>query len=269
MDQPITPAPARPDDPDYMLSLARGLSIIRSFGSRGAGHSRLSIAEAAQLTGMSRAAARRCLHTLEILGYVARVNGQFELAPRVLALGYAYVGSAPLATMAQPVLENVAERVNESCSLAMIDGDEIVYVARAARRRVISIGLSVGSRLPVYCTSMGRAILAFASQAQQTAYLSRVELVRHTKFTIVDRAALRAELGRVRAAGYALADQELELGLRSLAVPVRGHDGGVIAAVNVGVHAVRVKRETMTRTYLPLLQNAAQEIALAIGHVLR
>jgi IclR family pca regulon transcriptional regulator len=266
MEHLLSSAPARPDDPDYMLSLARGLSIIRSFGT---GHSRLSIVEAAQLTGMSRAAARRCLHTLHVLGYVVRVDSQFELAPRVLALGYAYVGSAPLATMAQPVLEGVAERVHESCSLAMLDGDDIVYVARAARSRVISIGLSVGSRLPAYCTSMGRAILAFAGQAEQTTYLSRIELVRHTKFTLVDRAALRAELHRVKNAGYALVDQELELGLRSLAVPVRRPDGAVIAAVNVGVHAVRVKRETMTRTYLPLLQSAAQEIGLAVGHALR
>jgi IclR family pca regulon transcriptional regulator len=262
MDHPTPAAAERPDDPDFMLSLARGLSVIRAFDSK---RSRLTIVAAARLTGMSRAAARRCLHTLRVLGYVTLVDGHFELAPRVLTLGYAYIGSTPLATIAQPVLEKVAEQVNESCSLSMLDGDDIVYIARAARRRVISIGLSVGSRLPAYCTSMGRAILAFASAAEQHAYLSRVVLARHTKFTIVDPAALRAELRRIRNEGYALIDQEFEIGLRSLAVPVRRHDGAVMAAINVGVHAVRVKRETMTRTYLPILQNAAVEIGLAIG----
>jgi IclR family pca regulon transcriptional regulator len=266
MNDPVPKATARPNDPDYMLSLARGLSIIRAFGS---GRSRLSIVEAARQTGMSRAAARRCLHTLRLLGYVSQVDGSFELAPRVLTLGYAYVGSTPLATMAQPVLERVSEEVNESCSLATLDGDDIVYIARAARRRVISIGLSVGSRLPAYCTSMGRAILAFASPAEQAGYLSRVQLVRHTKFTIVDRAALKAELRAVKTAGYALVDQELEIGLRSLAVPVRRAGGEAVAAINVGVHAVRVRCDTMTRAYLPILRNAAQEIGLAIGQALR
>jgi IclR family transcriptional regulator, pca regulon regulatory protein len=251
-------------DPDYMLSLARGLSVIRAFDGDRTG---LSIAEVARRTGMSRAAARRCLHTLGVLGYVAGGGGSYELAPRVLALGYAYLGSAPVARAAQPVLERVAERLHESCSLTVLDGDEIVYVARAATRRILSVGLSVGSRLPAYCTSMGRVLLAYASEAERSVFLGRVKPMPLTPYTLVDRGALRAELERVRAAGYALCDQELEVGLRSLAVPVRRPDQSVVAAMNVGVQATRVECEAMVRDCLPVLRGAADEIGLALGHL--
>jgi IclR family transcriptional regulator, pca regulon regulatory protein len=245
-----------------MLSLARGLSVIRAFGS-----GPLSIAEAARLTGMSRAAARRCLHTLAKLGYAEGGAGSYRLSPRVLSLGYAYLRSDPVPQAAQTVLELLAEGLSESCSLAVLDGDEIVYVARAATHRIVSVGLSVGSRLPAYCTAMGRVLLAFSSEADQTAYLARANMVRHTRHTIVGRKALQAELVRVRAATYALVDQELEIGLRSLAVPVRRPGGPVIAAMSVGVQAARVECETMVRHYLPALRAAAEEVGLAIGHV--
>ena len=251
-------------DPDYMLSLARGLSVIRAFDGDRTG---LSIAEVARRTGMSRAAARRCLHTLGVLGYVAGGGGSYELAPRVLALGYAYLGSAPVARAAQPVLERVAERLHESCSLTVLDGDEIVYVARAATRRILSVGLSVGSRLPAYCTGMGRVLLAYSSEAERSVYLNRVKPVPLTPYTLVDRGALRAELERVRCAGYALCDQELEIGLRSMAVPVRRPDQSVVAAMNVGVQATRVECDTMVSEYLPVLRGAADEIGLALEHV--
>ena len=216
---------------------------------------------------MSRAAARRCLHTLAVLGYVDGGSGGYRLAPKVLSLGYAYLHTASVPRVAQPVLERLAERLHESCSLTVLDGDEIVYVARAATRRILSVGLSVGSRLPAYCTSMGRVLLAFCGDAEISAYLARVKPVRHTRHTIVDRTTLRAELARVRAAGYALVDQELEIGLRSLAVPVRRLDQSVVAAMNVGVQATRVDRGTMVREYLPVLRAAAEEIGFAIGHL--
>ncbi|HEY7924571.1 MAG TPA: IclR family transcriptional regulator C-terminal domain-containing protein [Vicinamibacteria bacterium] len=257
-----TPA-RRASDPDYMLSLARGLQVIRAFGRE---RPVLTIAEVARLTSMSRAAARRCLHTLGVLGYVAGDGGRYALAPRVLALGHAYLGSAPVAQAAQPVLERVAERLHESCSLAVLDADEIVYVARAATRRIMAVGLAVGSRLPAYCTSMGRVLLAFASDAERSAYLRRVKPVRHTPHTTVGRRALAAELSRVRSAGYAIVDQELELGLRSMAVPVRRPDQAVVAAMNVGVHAARVESETLRREYLPVLLEAAEEVGLALAH---
>jgi IclR family pca regulon transcriptional regulator len=174
-----------------------------------------------------------------------------------------------VARAAQPVLERVADRLHESCSLTVLDGDEIVYVARAATRRILSVGLSVGSRLPVYCTSMGRVLIAFASDAERSVYLTRVRPVRHTPHTIVDREGLRSEIARVREAGYAIVDQELEIGLRSLAVPVRRPDQSVAAAMNVGVQATRVDRDTMVREYLPVLQAAAEEIGFALGHAPR
>jgi IclR family pca regulon transcriptional regulator len=257
-----TRAVKKHSDPDYMLSLARGLSVVRAFSAGPV----LSIAEVARLTRMSRAAARRCLHTLAALGYVVGKDGSYELSPRVLSLGHAYLGSAPVVRSAQPVLERVAERLHESCSLSVLDGSEIVYVARAATRRILSVGLSVGSRLPAYCTSMGRVLLAFASDASRATYFAGFKPVRYTPRTLVGRSALARELARVRVAGYALVDQELEIGLRSIAVPVRRQDQVVIAAMNVGVQATRVELATMTRDYLPVLRSAAEEIGLTLGY---
>lgn len=252
-------------DADYMLSLARGLSVIRAFGQ---GQATLSIADVARLTGFSRAAARRCLYTLSVLGYVAGVGGRYELTPRILSLGTAYLGSSLVARVAQPVLERVSETLHESSSLAVLDDQEVVYLARAATQRILSIGLSVGSRLPAASTSMGRVLMAFCDDPDRARYLSRARLVRHTPHTITDKVRLRAELDRVRAAGYAMVDQELEIGLRSIAVPVRRQDGGVVAAINVGVHAGRVEARVLVRDYLPVLQRASTEIGAAIGHAL-
>jgi IclR family pca regulon transcriptional regulator len=157
------------------------------------------------------------------------------------------------------VLERVADRLHESCSVSVIDGDEIVY-GRAPRAHSPS---APGCRSR---TSMGRVLLAFASDAERSVYLSRVRPVRHTPHTIADRESLQAEIERVRAQGYAIVDQELEIGLRSLAVPVRRPDQSVVAAMNVGVQATRVDRDTMVREYLPVLRAAAEEIGFAIGH---
>ncbi len=252
-------------DPDYMLSLARGLSVIRAFAE---GRPQLSVADVARLTGMSRAAARRCLYTLSVLGYAAATGGLYSLTPGVMSLGYAYLGSTSLARVAQPVLERLSEALHESSSLAVQDGDEVVYLARAATRRILSIGLSVGSRLPAACTSMGRVLVAFSPETSRAAFLARVKLVRHTPHTIVDKAKLRAELERIRRQGYAIVDQELELGLRSLAVPVRRPDGQAVAAINVGVQAGRADAKALERDFLPALRAAADEIGAAARHAL-
>ena len=262
--RPPDPSVPVAGDPDYMLSLARGLSVIRAFAD---GRPHLTVADAARITGMSRAAARRCLYTLSVLGYAASIDGAYTLTPAVLALGYTYIGSTSLARVAQPVLERVSEQLHESFSLAVADGDEIVYLARAATRRILSIGLSVGSRLPAACTSMGRVLLAFGPEGARAAFLARVKLTRHTPYTIVDKPRLRAELDRVRQQGFAIVDQELELGLRSLAVPVRRPDGTVVAAINVGVQAGRVEAAVLERKFLPALREASGEIGAAARHV--
>ena len=245
-----------------MLSLARGLSVLRAFEG---GRTPLSISDVAQATRMSRAAARRCLHTLTILGYATPSGTSFELTPAVLSLGHTYLGSNAIARVAQPILEKISSAVHESSSLAVMDGDEIVYVARAATQRILSISISVGSRLPAACTSMGRAILAFSDDASRARFLARVKLVRYTPHTIVDKTLFKTELARIRRHGYALVDQELELGLRSIAVPVLRADGTVVAAINIGLNAGRFDRQELVRELLPVLQQGAREIAVARG----
>src|SRR5262245_46743174 len=257
---PAADPPAPPSDPDFMLSLARGLAVIRAFGE---GKPRLSIREVALATGFSRAAARRCLHTLSRLGYAAGVDGVYELTPATLSLASNYLGSTSIARLAQPILERVSSQIHESTSVAVLDGDDIVYVARAAVRRILSIGLAVGSRLPAPCTSMGRVLIANLDEPTRLRVLARAKLTRHTPRTIVDKGEFRAELDRIRAQGYAIVDQELELGLRSMAVPIVGSGRRVMAAVNVGVHAARADRQTLLREFLPVLQQAAADIGAA------
>ncbi len=247
-------------DPDFMLSLARGLAVIRAFGE---GKPQLSIREIALATGFSRAAARRCLHTLMTLGYATGAGGVFELTPATLSLASNYLGSTSIARLSRPVLERVSSQLHESSSVAVLDGDDIVYVARAAVNRILSIGLAVGSRLPAPCTSMGRVLMAHLDEAARARMLARVKLTRHTPRTIVDKTEFRAELDRIRVHGYAVVDQELELGLRSLAVPILGTGRRVVAAINVGVHAGRADRQTLQREFLPVLQKAAAEIGAA------
>jgi IclR family pca regulon transcriptional regulator len=248
-------------DPYFMESLARGLAVIRAFGQ---GRARLTGAEVAAMTGVSRAAARRCLHTLTVLGYAQPSNGGYELTPAVLTLGQAYPGSGSLTRAAQPVLERVQEQLQESCAVAILDGDDVVFVARAAARRILSVEISVGSRLPAAVTASGRVMLAAAGEAVRARFLARARLSAHTPRTIVDRKGLRAELDRARAQGYAIVDQELELGLRSIAVPIVRRDGAVQAALNVGVQAARIDARTMQRDFVPVLKSAATEIGAGL-----
>ena len=255
---------ALPGDPDFMRSLARGLAVLRGFSQQ---QRRLSIAQLSLRTGIPRAAVRRCLYTLEKLGYVAAADDRtFALRPQILSLGHAYLSSAPLVTAAQPVLDRVGARLRESCSLAIMDGDEILCIARSwSGSRLLSIDLGVGSRLPAHCTSMGRVLLAGLDPDDLGAYLRRVKLVPHTARTIVDRERLRDALAATREAGYALVDQELEVGLRSIAVPVKDFGSRVVAAINIGAQAPRVSIAEMQKTFLPALQDAAAELGLLLG----
>jgi IclR family pca regulon transcriptional regulator len=202
-------------------------------------------------TGISRASARRCLYTLAKLGYVGSDGRVFALEPKVLTLAYSYLSSAPLAETALPVLERVSAALQESCSLAVLDGDEIVYIARSATRRIMSVALNVGSRLPAYCTSMGRVALAQLSPAQLEGYFSRVKLRPLTGRTVVSQSQLAKLISEARKAGYAAVDQELEIGLRSIAVPVMDHAGRLVASMNVSAQASRVTMRDMERLFLP------------------
>jgi len=248
-------------DPDFMLSLARGLSVIRTFGQ---GKPRLSIREIALSTGLSRAAARRCVHTLSVLGYASGSDGVYELTPATLTLAANYLGSTSLARAANPILERLSAELHESTAAAVLDGDEVLFVALAAARRIVSVTVAVGSRLPAVASAMGRVLIANLDESVRQRVLGRVKLTRHTPRTIVDKAEFRAELDRIRSQGYALVDQELELGLRSLAVPVTGPGRRVLAAICVGVHAARADRHTLVREFLPPLQRAALDLASSV-----
>jgi len=248
-------------DPNFMTSLERGLQVIRAFSEH---RHHLTISQVAQTTGLSRAAVRRCLYTLNRLGYVGEDDKRFFLRPLVLTLGHSYLSSTPLATLAQPFLDQVSEQLAESCSVAVLDGDDIVYICRSAETRIISINLLVGTRLPAYCTSMGQVLLAELAPDAMEAYLDRVRLVARTDRTITTTQKLRKLLKSVREDGHALLDQELEVGLRSIAVPVRDARGTVVAAMNVSTHATRVTLEEMQDRFLPVLTQGARSLGTVL-----
>jgi IclR family pca regulon transcriptional regulator len=242
---------------DFVQSLDRGLAVIRCFSSE---HPSLTLSEVAERTGLTRAAARRFLLTLRELGYVGSSGRQFSLRPRVLALGYAYLSSFSVAQIAQPHLEDLTEELHESCSVSVLDGDDIVYVARASANRIMTIALTVGTRLPPYPTSMGRVLLAALPEAELDAYLSRARLRKLTEHTVDDPGQLRAILADAAAKGWAAVDQELEAGVRSIAVPIRDSSGRVVAAINASAHAARVPMRTLEKQFLPRLLDAAEQI---------
>lgn len=247
----------RAGDPDFMTSLARGLHVIRAFAGI---DRRMTIADVSRVTGLTRAVVRRCLYTLRELGYADCDGRAFFLQPKVLSLGYAYLTTAPLPIASQPILEEVSAQLDETCSTAVLDEDSVVFVARSKTRHILSITLGIGSRVPAYCTALGRALLAYLDPEKLAAYLSRVKLVQHTRHTVTSRKKLEEILAGVRANGYAFNDQELEMGLRSLAVPVRNVVGEVVAAMNVSVQASRVTRREMVDAFLPVLVSAARKL---------
>jgi len=250
-------------DPNFMTSLARGLLVLQAFSQQ---KQDLSISQLSKKTGLSRASVRRCLHTLSKLGFAGSDDGRnFHIRPRVLTLGHSYLSSMPLASTAKPVLEHLSQILHESCSIASLDGLDVVYIARANVTRIMSIDLGVGSRLPAFCTSMGRVLLANLPAMELEGLLSRIEFVRYTERTLTTVEKLRQVLSIVMRDGYAIVDQEMEIGLRSMAVPVRNQLGRVIAAINVGVHAQRVSVQDMQTRFLPYLRATAQELCVLLG----
>lgn len=251
---------------DTVQSFVRGLAVIRAFD---ADHSELTLSDVARRAGITRAAAGRFLHTLEQLGYVRADERHFALTPRVLELGFSYLSSLSLPEIVQPHLERLSHEVDESVSAAVLDGDDIVYVARVPTRRIMSVRIVIGTRFPAYATSMGRVLLAGMPDAVLDARFGASALPALTERTVTDPGALRHELERVRAQGYAIVDGELEPGLRSAAAPLHDRRGRVVAAVNVSTSATRDSLEHVVAEYLPRLLETCQainaELRLAVG----
>lgn len=258
----IDSAPLASDHRDFVSALATGLEIIRAFDRD---HPRMTLSEVATRNGINRAKARRFLLTLHGLGYVRKQDRYFELTPRALDLGYAFLSANGYQRVVRQHLEHITEVTGESSSMGVLDGTDVIYVARsAAPHRLMTVALNIGSRLPAVATSMGRVLLA-CTPDRLDEILARSELVAYTANTITDPDTLRKRIDEVREQGYCILDQELESGLRSLAVPVRDQYGHLLGALNVSTNAARVSRETLEQEFLPLLLDTSQQIERTIS----
>jgi IclR family pca regulon transcriptional regulator len=244
-------------DRNFMAGLGKGLAVIECFDER---RERLTISEVAKMAGLSRAAARRCLLTLQTLGYVQYDGKFFRLTPRVLRLGYAFLASTELPRLLQPFLDRLSEELQESCSASILGDAEIVYIARSAKKRIMSVDLGVGSRLPAYCTSMGRVLLAALDPADAAARLSAIERRKLTPYTHTRLDDLTAILGQVRRQGYCVLDQELEVGLVAIAVPIYDSAGRTVAAINMGAQSARIPAADLPARVLARLIETQQTL---------
>jgi IclR family pca regulon transcriptional regulator len=253
--------PPQPGD-SYVQSFARGLEVIRSFS---AAAPRQTLTEVAGRAGLTRAGARRILLTLQTLGYVESDGKLFSLTPRILDLGFAYLSSMPIWNLAEPVMEALVEQVKESCSAAALDGTDIVYVLRVPTRKIMSIGLGVGSRLPAYCTSMGRMLLSGLPDDEVLRRLRSTKRMPLTRHTIVDVETLLAKVQQARKQGWCLVNQELEEGLVSIAAPITNRSGRMVAALNISGQANRTSAKLMQESMLPPLSEAARAISRLVA----
>jgi len=241
---------------DYVQSLERGLTVLKSLGNS----SGMSLADVAKSTDMTRAAARRFLLTLEALGYVGKTGGAFYLLPKTLELGYSYLASKSLTQIAQPHLQQLAKQIGESCSVLEYAGGSIIYIARVTVNRLVGANLSVGSTLPAYCTSAGRVLLAALPEEELADYLSRTTFGKLTPKTVINPASLRREIERARRDGWYLINEELEIGARAIATPLRNAAGKTVAAINVSCYAGRVTAEQMRAEFLPEMLKTSRTI---------
>jgi IclR family transcriptional regulator, pca regulon regulatory protein len=242
---------------DSVRAFERGLSVIRSFGGRSP---QMTLAEVARTTGLSRATARRLLITLEELGYVRRVDERFSLTPRVLDLGYAYLSSLALPQLALPYLEQLSEEVHEASSVGVLDASEVVYVARVPANRVMTVSIGLGTKFPAYRTSLGRALLASLSEDEVASIWETSDRGEPTPRTVTTLEDLLRHLEVVRERGFALVDQELELGVRSVAAPLHDASGRTLAAINVSTHVSRTSKAELKQRFIPALLRTAGEI---------
>jgi len=260
---PAAPSATAPQPGDgYVQSFARGLEVIRSFSADAPAQ---TLSEVAARTGLTRASARRILLTLQTLGYVESDGRQFRLTARILDLGFAYLSSLPLWSRAEPVMEALVEQVKESSSVAVLDGSDIVYVLRVPTHKIMSITLGVGSRLPAWCTSMGRVLLAGLDDAEVLRRLRAARPRPLTRHTVTDIDALLARVQQARRQGWSLVNQELEEGLISLAAPITDRSGRVVAALNLSGQANRTSPRVAQETLLPPLLAAARAISQRLG----
>lgn len=255
--EPIDPT----ERPDFVTALARGISVIRAFGPDA---SRMTLADIAKRVGLPRATVRRSLITLETLGYVESDGRNFTLTPKVLTLGHSYLSSSPFTRAAQPLLERFAATIHESSWVAILDDGDALLVAGARTNRILSPGLTVGSRLPAAWTALGRVLLSGLSDDQLDAYLRRLKPRTYTARTLIDTAAIRKAILDVRANGYAIVEGEVEIGLSSIAVPLKDFEGRTVAAINASAPSERVRSSEMTERFLPLLQRTAEDLRPAL-----
>jgi IclR family transcriptional regulator, pca regulon regulatory protein len=245
-------------DRDYVAALATGLAVIEAFGAK---DPRLTLSDVARKAGLTRAAARRHLLTLVALGYAESDGKFFWLTARVLRLGHEHLAAAPLTKLAQPILQMIGDKTGEVASLAVLDEAESVFLARSASSRIVSLAIGVGTRLPAYCTSTGRVLLAGRSDAEVEVFLAGIRPMKYTYKTKSGYRQLLEEIGRVRVSGFAISDEEYEIGLRSIAVPVRDASGATVAAISLSVHSNRMAPKQMIKQLLPPLEVGRQMLS--------
>jgi IclR family transcriptional regulator, pca regulon regulatory protein len=248
-------------DKEFMATLAKGLAVLGSFDKK---RPAMTLSQAAQATGLSRATARRVLRTLAALGYVEHSGRQFSLSSGILKLGFAYLATQNWIEQATPLMRQLSEQFHESCSAAILQGTEIVYVARIPASRIMSVALAVGTRLPAFHTSLGRIQLGFLDEAEFWRRLKSLHIDAYTPSTITDVQALFDRVQEDRAQGFSIVDEELERGLRSIAVPILDRNGQAVAALNLSTHSTRTTRNEMRERFLPSLHTVAKQISASV-----
>jgi len=251
-----------PKDKEFMTTLAKGLAVLGLFGRE---RPSLTLSEAAAATDLSRATARRILRTLTELGYVEQQGRQFSPAPGILKLGFSYLSAQNWIERARPLMKELSERFHESCSAAILQGTDVVYVARVPAGRIMSVAISIGTRLPAFHTSIGRVQLGFLDDDELWRRLRSLRIEAHTTSTITDVQALAERIRADREQGFSIVDEELERGLRSIAVPVVDRTGQAVAGLNLSTHSTRTTRNEMRERFLPALREAAEQIAASIA----
>lgn len=243
---------------DHVTSLERGLAVMEILAANPAG---LTLTETAEKAGLTRAGARRFLLTLVATGYAVQSGRNFSLSPRLLAQARIWLHGVPLWTFAEPFMKETAATLHESCSAATLSGEDMVYVARVPGPRIIGVDLQVGAHLPAFCTAMGRVLLSGLPEADLGTFLARATIIQRTPKTVTDRKKLAEIIGKVRTDNFTIVDEELEIGLRSIAVPLRDRSRTIVAAINVSTQASRHTPAEMEADILPLLRQMAARIS--------